>query len=91
LTAPSTSDLDIARALAGWLEGGAQASDPVSWLMERALRQIIELRRWRETVRDVFDLAHFHETDSLFDGSELAREVVTMIEERHPAYFRADR
>lgn len=45
---------------------------------------------WRETVRDIYDLAHLspHAADG-GHGLLLADEIVTIIEERHPSYFGA--
>lgn len=44
---------------------------------------------WRETVRDLYDELHFGE-GNYFDEDEagrLARRLVALIEERHPAFF----
>lgn len=46
-----------------------------------------ERDEWKETVCDLYDLMHFGR-DSIFTGSELARKVVKMIEDRHHDYFR---
>lgn len=47
-----------------------------------------QLIAWRDTVRAIYDELHFGE-DSVFGGSgrDLARRLLTVIEDRHGDYF----
>jgi hypothetical protein len=44
---------------------------------------------WRETVRDIYDRLYFGKDDYFSGNNRLARELVEMIEARHPDFFGA--
>jgi hypothetical protein len=42
---------------------------------------------WRETVRDIYDRLHFGPEDYFSGNARLAKELVHLIETRHPDFF----
>jgi uncharacterized small protein (DUF1192 family) len=44
---------------------------------------------WRETVRDIYDA--LHKLSWTREGHDLTAHLITLIEERHPAFFGAER
>jgi hypothetical protein len=48
----------------------------------------VDRNRWRETVRDIYDLVHLEGMTGDHNAT-LAMEVVHLIEQRHAAFFGA--
>jgi hypothetical protein len=69
-----------------------------AWRGEQAMdahsNRVQDEMPWRQTVRDLYDMLHFGEGGNIFSEGEagrLAEGLVALIEERHPAFFGAER